>query len=391
MTNKQFVIRLISANLSLLVLIGLFNRIVDPFWYYRDIEIKGFNVIKPKFRRYERHVKPALLMREQPETIILGSSFSEIGFDPTNPFFTDHGRLKTMNFALAGAPWDMVQCDFEFAVTHANIKRALVGFQPGSLPIVNCAKDYASLGQISTGELLFSSRSLSASIQTIQEQKKENPSHTREGMYFYIRGQAGVDNQFRVFFTRRVKENPQCLNVTNTSDVSINTFSGSLLDLSGLQRMIKTAQVHGVELVLFAYPSHAYSLELGMQCGEFNERWQAMKQIATLIEKESAGTVSAWYFYGFNDTTSEPIGARAAKYWQDPEHFNFEMGNMMLADMFDKTRNKPEFGHRLNSSSIEADYRDFLRERAEYLQQHPKFHTDLNKILHICSDPTSKC
>ena len=381
MTTQQFVIRFISVSLLLLILIGLFNRIVDPFWYYRDIEIKGFNAIKPKFRRYERHIKPTLLMREQPEAIILGSSYAEIGIDPTNPFFTDHGRLKGMNFALAGAFWDRVQCQFEFAVTHTNIKRALVGFHPGALPMVNCAKEFASLGQISTGELLLSNRSLIASIETIREQKKENPIHTREGMYFYIRGQAGVDSQFRAFFTRHVKENPHCLIAANTSDIAINPVAGRVLDLSGLERMLKTAQVHGVELVFFAYPSHAYTLELSMQCGEFIERWQAMKQIADLIEKESAGTVSAWHFYGFNAMTTEPIGTAAAKYWQDPEHFNFEMGNRMLADMFDKTHNKPELGHRFSSNSIEADYRDFLQGRSDYLQQHTEFHADLNKLL----------
>ena len=111
MTTQQFVTRFFFVSLLLLVMIGLFNRIVDPFWYYRDIEIKGFNAIKPKFRRYERHIKPVLLMREQPEAIILGSSYAEIGFDPTSPFFTDHGRLKAMNFALAGAFWDRVSAN----------------------------------------------------------------------------------------------------------------------------------------------------------------------------------------------------------------------------------------------------------------------------------------
>jgi hypothetical protein len=380
MTTQQFVTRFFSASLLLLVAIGLFNRIVDPFWYYRDLEIKGFNAIKPKFRRYERHIKPALLMREQPEAIILGSSYAEIGIDPTSPFFTDHGRLKAMNFALAGAFWDRVQCQFEFAVTHANIKRALVGFHPGPLPMVDCAKEFTSLGQVSTGELLLSSRALMASIETIREQKKENPSHTKEGMYFYIRGQAGVDRQFREFFTRHKKDNPHCLDAENASDPAIKPVADSNLDLSGLQRMIKTAQAHGVELVLFAYPSHAYSLELSKQCGELNERWRAMKQIAALIEKVSAGRVSAWHFYGFNDTTTEPIGVMAAKYWQDPEHFNYEVGNRMLADMFDKSGNKPEFGHRLGSSNIEADYGDFLRRRSEYLKHHPEFNADLLKL-----------
>jgi len=67
MASKQFVIRFFCSSFLLLALIGLFNRIVDPFWYYRDIEIKGFNATKLVYSNYERHIKPALLMREQPE------------------------------------------------------------------------------------------------------------------------------------------------------------------------------------------------------------------------------------------------------------------------------------------------------------------------------------
>lgn len=115
MTTKQFVIRFFSVSLLLLVLIGLFNRIVDPFWYYRN------------------------------------------------------GRLKGVNFALAGAPWAMVLCNFEFAATHAPIKRALIGFHPDNMPQVNCKKDFAKLGQINMGELLLSMPSLRASIKTIRK------------------------------------------------------------------------------------------------------------------------------------------------------------------------------------------------------------------------------
>jgi hypothetical protein len=39
----------------------------------------------------------------------------------------------------------------------------------------------------------------------------------------------------------------------------------------------------------------------------------------------------------------------------------------MLADMFNETLNKPEFGRPLVSKNIETDYQYFLQERAEYL------------------------
>jgi hypothetical protein len=72
-------------------------------------------------------------------------------------------------------------------------------------------------------------------------------------------------------------------------------------------------------------------------------------------------------------------------------HFNFEMGNMMLADMFGKNPEGPKFGHPITTKNIEADFRYFLQERTEYLQYHPEFHTDMQTLQQICSDPASKC
>lgn len=382
MTSKQFAIRLIVGCLILLGLVGIFNRIVDPFWYYRDIEIDGFNAVKHKFQRFERHVKPALLIREQPEAIILGSSFSEVGFDPNNPFFTNHGRLKSMNFALAGASWERNQCDFEFAVTHSRIKRALVGFHPGDLPLADCKKDFASIGKISTGELLFSDRSLLASIQTILKQGNELRSHTREGMYFYSRHAAGVDNRFRKYFMARIKENPQCMKPGDKSHVDSNPDAQHELDLSGLRRMIRTAKKHNVELVLFAYPRHAYNFEMDRQCDETGWQWHALQKIASMVKTESAGneSVRAWHFYGYNDITAEPIGT-SAKYWQDPNHFNFEMGNWMLEDMFDESHAPPKLGRPLASGSTDSIYREFLAQRDGYMKQHMEIQQDFQKLL----------
>jgi hypothetical protein len=383
MTTKQFVIRFLCTTLFIFAFIGLLNRIVDPFWYFRDIEIKGFNVIKSEFRNYERHVKPQLLVRDQPEAIILGSSFSEIGIDPNNAFFTDQGRLKGMNFAMAGAPWPMVLCHFEYAVAHANIKRALIGFHPESLSVANCEKDYASLGQINLGELLLSKPALVASINTITKQKTEKPSHTREGMYFFNRDKPVVNIHFGEdyqLFLKHSENRPQCLKAIVTQDVPFNSATGSAFDLNGLRRMIKIAKEHNVELVLFAYPQHVYKEEWDRRCGDEVRNWYAMKEIAGLIEVEAKpDQVRAWQFFGYNAITTEPIGPKA-KYWQDSRHFNFEMGDMMLAEMFSETGKKPELGRPLISSNIESDYQDLLNGRAEYLQQHPGFFAELKTI-----------
>ncbi len=327
-------------------------------------------------------------MRDQPEAIILGSSFSEIGFDPTNPVFTEHGHLKSMNFALAGAPWGMVQCDFEFAVSHAPIKRALVGFIPGNLPLVDCEKDFSSIGQVSTLQLLFSDQALQASIDTVLDQKNKKPSHTREGMYFLpAQHNYSADHGFREILLQRVKEyrrsdpNSQCLKEADVSGKPIDLSAGEKFDLGGLQRMIRTARKYGIELVLFAYPSHAYMLELEEQCEDRNAKWQAMKQISSMIDAQGEGTeqLRAYQFYAYNDITAEPVEGAHWEYWHDPGHFTSEMGNLLLADMF--TGQAPKLGRILSPATIDTDYLNFLKGRTEYLKLHPEFQGDLKKLL----------
>jgi hypothetical protein len=387
MTNKQFLIRFLSLSVFFLLLFGLFNRIVDPFWLYRDSEIKSFNSIKPAYGNYERQIKPILVLRDQPEAIILGSSYAEIGFDPNNTFFSEKGHLKAMNLALARATDNEVQCYFEFALTHSQIKRALIGIHPTGMPQTNC-KEFAQLGEINKLELLLSMSSVRDSIKTITNQKNSKATHTEDGRYFFERDKPGVNIRFGEDFVRYKKQDPRCVKASNklfTSNVA------NAVDLSGLKKLINLAKKHDIELVLFVYPRHAYSLELDNQCGAQDSYWRGMKEIAKLIEaKAQPTTVKAWQFYDYNYLTTEAIGT-TAKYWQDSRHFNVEMGNEMLKTMFDKNAIEPKFGKLITTNSIETDFRSFLQGRSDYLQSHPEFQQELRKLENICSDPINQC
>jgi len=227
---------------------------------------------------------------------------------------------------------------------------------------------------------------LQASIDTIRDQNK-SPSHTREGMYFMPNREAPADNRFREFFIQRIKEyrqadkNVPCLQSAEKISSENNLASTKSLNLGGLRKMIKTAREHNVELVLYAYPSHAYMLELTRQCQDQDSKWQAVKQIADLIGKVSAyGTqVRIYEFYGYNNITAEPIGSSPANYWHDPMHFSYDMGNMMLADMFGQS--PPKLGRLISSENIDDDYRKFLTTRSEYLQLHPDFQANMWNLL----------
>jgi len=370
-------------NISLiLIFIGTINRIIDPFWYYQDFEISGINKVKPKMRNFERYVKPRIVAREQPNALIFGSSFSEIGFDPTNPTFTNHEKLVGYNFGIAGANWDRVQCYFDYALNKTRAKRVIIGISPGSLPRVNCKGILPEIDNFSEASLLFSMRSLSASIGTISAQKKDTPSHTKEGMYYYIRGHAGVDDQFREFYKNREQCDLKSLRKANSKSVKLDAQlpkTNKDIIIDGLRHIIRSAKETNIELRIVVYPVHALWQEMSNICGSYKNYWNALNSIVQAIEQEG-GNVEIWDFNQYNDYTGESITRQKATYWQDPEHFNFEFGDFMMDAMFNEN-SKISFGTKLTSKNLSSVYNAYLISRDKFINSHNDFLATLDKFI----------
>jgi len=382
---RRFAIWLLIGLLGALGLVGLFNRIVDPFWYYRDVSIDGFNAVKTKFRRFERHVKPAIVAREKPDALVLGSSFAEIGLDPRNPDFTDHGRLRGYNFGIAGASWAMTRCYLEFALRHTAPKRIVVGIPLGELPEVDCSESVATMGDPGIGPLLFSATALRASVQTVLEQHKQRPSHTREGLYFYARAAGTAQRSFSEMFSARLRPRSCDLRNLASAGASITPVAAPkrALDLAGLRDVVRTAVERGIELRLVVYPQHVYNLELDALCGGVIDRWDALDQMARAVEEASGGSDLAqlWEFFGYGEVTGEPV-APDMKYWQDPQHFNVEVGNMMLADMFGAAGGgRKLLGRHMLPGAQDAARARFDAARRAFIAANPWFYPGLSKLL----------
>ena len=377
------------AGLALAVgTVAAFNRVVDPFWFYRDVEIAGFNAAKPRFARFERHVKPQLLVRDQPQAIVFGSSLAEIGFDANDPSLTDGGRLKGYNFAFAGVDWAETQCYFLYALGATDLKRAVIGIHPGPLPRVDCVRQRAEIADFSQAPLLLSLRALQNSVRTVLEQGASRASHTREGRYLYTRGVPGAAARFGAFFRGREKQGCTADQVPATPPPGeglgaglANSAATVEPDLEGLRMVIRAAREKGVALRLAAYPHHALALELDFLCGTFAARWAALAAIARVVEAEAPdGSVQLWAFYDYNAVTGERVVGREPAYWQDPDHFNHEMGALLLADLFG-TPSQQSFGRRLTTANMAEAQRALLASRARFLAAQPAFYDDLRATL----------
>lgn len=382
---RRFALWLLFGLLSALALVGLFNRIVDPFWYYRDVSIDGFNAVKTKFRRFERHVKPAIVAREKPGAIVLGSSFAEIGFDPRNAVFTDHGRLNGYNFGIAGASWAMTRCYLEFALRNAEPKRVVVGIPLGDLPAVDCSENLATMGNPGIGSLLFSARALRASIQTVLEQRRERPSHTREGLYNYARATGTAQRAFSEMLAARLRQQSCDLHKLGAATTGIEPVASPkrALDLVGLRQLVRTVVERGIELRLVIYPQHVYNLELDALCEGTPDRWDALEQMASAVEEASGGSSLAqlWEFFGYNEITGEPVSP-GMQSWQDPQHFNVEVGDMMLAEMFGGPKEeRAAIGRRVMPGARDAARSRFDAARETFIGANPGFYPGLRQLL----------
>lgn len=384
---RTFCLRLIFGAAIVMGAVALFNRLVDPFWFYRDVTIEGFNAVKTKFRRFERHVKPAVLARERPEAITVGSSLTEVGFNPLNRAFTDNGRLKPFNFAVAAAGWPIIQCYFEYALASAPIKRAVVEVRPMDQSDADCNAPAAALDIATMAELLFSARALKASVETVAEQGKVRPSHTREGQYFYTRYDPGVESRFRELLGRRIKSGRCDLAALKqglrTDPLPVKDGPKRHLNLSGLRELVAAARSKGVDLRLVVHPKHVYDYEMDVLCPVALDQWDALRQIAEVVHDASGGDerIQLWAFIGYNTITGEPVSPNM-KLWQDPIHLNYEIGDIMLDVMFGKPYpDIPNIGRRVFPDNVDAIRRDFLAGRESFIRANPWFYPGLARLL----------
>lgn len=383
-TFRQFLAIFSTGVILILMGIAAFNRVIDPFWLYQDIQLVGINTVKPKFAGVERHIKPQRLIKEQPEAIILGNSFSEIGMSPENIFFTDHDELKAYNFAFAASDWERTVCYFEFALKHAPISRAVIGIDAASMPLVDCKGVLPEIESFSEAKMLLSLNALRASISTLSKQDKE-ATHRFDGTFFFKDGKKGTDRRFKEFLLKddRLK-GCNYLDALNAESYTIQMPEQfpkpSTLNLEGLAHIMNLADEHNVELKFYVYPSHAYLRELDIICGSYAHMWSNLGAIATFLDSTSyKGEV--WDFMGINYTTTEEITEEPGIYWQDPMHFNQKLGHFMLEIMLRNSKGFEQFGGKLTMEGLKVRYQRFRQERQALLEKDDEFLSNLEEVM----------
>lgn len=385
---------LLAGSLLLMLATAAFNRIVDPFQYFGAPRIQGFNAVKSRLRFFEREVKPAVLRREQPAAVILGSSIAAIGFEPLHPALTGNGRARSYNFAMAGAPWKEVFCDLEYVLAHTHAKRIVLGMVAQPMPAEDCAASLAAMDENRLPEVLLSPQALQHSLKTLRSQDPHEPqTHTPQGRYLFFRDDPRVEHRARVFFEENLRGKTACSEARLRRSLAAPVASAAAdaaapLDLSGLERIVAQVSGRDIQLRIVLYPRHVVGAEADYLCGEEAQRWIVMERVARYLEAHPPAppaSVELWDFQGYGPPFDEPLGGGVLTYWQDPIHFNPLLGDRILDAMFGRDAPGADpvtgFGYRVESATLPARRAWLAAQRVAFLHAHPEVWDTLMRLV----------
>jgi len=385
MDFRKFSLACVALILALVGAVGAVNRIIDPYGYFRDVEIAGINADKTREPGNERLVKPPLMRRLAPEAMIVGSSFAEVGLPPLHPGFTRNGALTSFNFGTPAAKWNEVYCLAMFALRQPQLKRLVVGVS--GIDSVPCPDDN-EIARADYGKLLFSRTALDASRETLRSQGRPS-AMTREGMWTYgrydehLQSDDQVVGNFALEFAGALC--PAALDEPRAMDPArVDRTLPSPGTAAGLRNLIRLALEKKVELVLLFYPTHVLFNEIQRRCESPEAHWKWLWN-AVAIAHEEAGDrsqpVQVWDFFGYGPLNTERMHAGKPmrdRLWQDFGHFNVEIGTAAFDAIY---LGRIGYGTRVTVDNFDQLVARTEEERTAFLVANPWVEPELDELV----------
>lgn len=333
----------ISIAAPMLAISGI-NIIIDPYDFWSFPQIQGVNHSKPRKDNNDRLHKAADIVRHKPSVIVLGSSRTKQGIDPSHVLLQEYSQ-NTYNLAINGPNMYEVRRYLEHALANQeNLELIVLGldffmfnhelenqpsFDESRLEISHLSlKDVVST-TLSVDTLKASWETFQASQQeseslVLEEDNGFNPNRNAEDGKREWR----FESSLRLYFDRHSK-----YQLSNDS-------------IEDLKRIVELSQKHNVPLVVFISPAHATQWEAIRATGQWGtfEEWK--RQIVKITR--------VWDFSGYNSVTTEKI-ARDMDYYTDSSHYSVLVGNWVITRILqgDGSNIPKDFGVLVSASNIE--------------------------------------
>lgn len=345
--SSRYLVKLFSWIGIWATLMIAFIWLIDPYGVSPfKLTLSGINHYKPQRLDIDRLIKPLEVWRYQPKTIFIGTSRIHQSLDPSVLDGTEYA--PAYNAAIPASTL-MENADhiehflkLDHNIKHLFVELFLYNFtNPSLTPYPKTWSQFLS----NTLSLEFSTDAFRDAVKTlyinklIKRGKEPLPAHISEGGYrVYGSDFNPADTFSEILFARTVTD------WNKSSKMALSDYAFQPLD-----RIVKIAHEHGIQLHLIITPNYPWDDYRLMTLGYWPllEKW--LRKIATY-----PGVVS---FSQYNRLLEEPpTHEPKMRWWNDPIHFSLNLGRVMLKAYSGKAdKDTPKNLMRdLNSKTVES-------------------------------------
>jgi hypothetical protein len=341
-----------------MLLVGVFNWLVDPYDVFNTPNFWGINQIKPKKDNNDRLFKATDIIRLKPKTILMGSSRTKQGLNPEHLAFKT--KQPVYNLAINGPNFYEVRRYIEHAIaSQPDLKEIVLGVdffmfndrldnQPSFLEKRLEKKHLISSDLLNT---LFSLDTVSVSQETIKANFKESELDKSYGENGFMPNRNANDGNTDWRFQQSIN-----LYFTLHSD-----YQFSERYWSDFKALVELCHKNNIALKVFISPAHATNWEAIRLTGQWKNFEQWKRKLVKIM--------SVWDFSGYNSVTTEPIAQKMSNY-VDNSHYTPTIGNLILNRIFDyQIERVPEdFGLLITTQNIEKHLAKIRSDRETWVK-----------------------
>ena len=402
---RTYFLRFLLVGGSLVMSLGLFNLVVDPFDLFRLIAISGVNTNKIMATKNMRMHKAYAVVRQKPQSIILGNSTAEAALSPEHPGFPVG---PVYNLAIPGAPMYELLRNFEHAHAIRRLDTVLLSLDFSSFEIypVQQQGDFnedrltTKRGAFSPWIALYKTDLLS-SLFSLEATKMSLATLRKQG-----EAEECLDNGMRdwnISLRKMIMGKGIVASFADTEDFLVRGVATRPADKGEngsrgkayhyLEELISICYRDNIRLILLIPPNHVRRnvlLDLagmGEQSAAWKKRVVAINEM--LAKQNGTPPFSIWDFSGPSRYTTESLprdegkGKEMQWHWESA-HYKRALGDLVLARVLPlphSAQDVPDdFGELLTSGNVETVLRKQAVALRGYSESHPR---DIAELVQI--------
>ncbi|MGD1903501.1 MAG: hypothetical protein ACFB9N_14805 [Geitlerinemataceae cyanobacterium] len=333
---------------------GGINIIVDAYGIFGSKVFPSFNQKKDYLYQNYRAFKAYDVTRNSFDTVIMGSSRIEIGFDPKSDVFPKGSQVYNLGIP-ALQPYEYISYLEHAILNQPQLKRVLIGidfeavyandkFKPG---FQEYRMKHRRMAYQDILQYAFSWSTLMSSLNTVRRSYKEPEAvnYPQSGFQTYAPSKKAL-LAAKDSFLEEIGKDPSVIAPDDRQRI-VASLDRELKDIA---RLIEVCEENDIEFFVFVTPAHVLRFHRNIHKGFEKIREDWLRELAAVV-----GDKGMYDFSGITPITTKDINLEA-DYYYETSHFSPHVGNAIVSRLlFDIALDSDfeEFGTFVNPDNVD--------------------------------------